>query len=89
MSTQVEIDTSILEQMDFESGCEVIEYWRFLPGNPEANRCSKTAFAVANVHTMKGCIVKPILMCEQCLRKYMNTKCDKCKEPHIQNWMVI
>jgi hypothetical protein len=89
MSTQVEIDTSVLEQMDFESGCEIIEYWRFIPGNPEARRCSKTAYAVANIHTMKGCTEKTILVCKDCINKYKDLGCHKCKEPYIRNWMII
>lgn len=89
MSTQVEIDTSILEQMDFESGCEMVTYWRYLPGQPEAHRCSKVAYAVANVHTIKGCITRPVLICKECLDEFEYSKCYKCDEPHILNWMII
>lgn len=90
MSTQVEIDTSILEQMDFESGCEVVTYYSYQPGMPEATRCSKVAYAVANIHSIKwGHVTKTMLICKECLDEWKTQDCYECPEPFVRDWMII
>lgn len=87
MSSQVDIDTSTLSEIEFSSVCEMKLRDHFQ--DRIVYVCDHEAYAVCNMHTTNGCVKKSMLICKTCLDTWKSENCWKCDEPYIYNWMVI
>lgn len=77
MSTEVEIDTSVLDQMDFEPTCE-IEWLNWMTGNRKG--CENTAEYLMTFYSHATDEVRTKLACQSCVDWAQNhgEVCPKC-----------
>lgn len=76
--TSVEVDTSVLQAMEFEIACEVVIAWSVISNRTDSDPCGKPSAYYATIHSYGRCYEIHKFMCEDCLYDKKWNDCPSC-----------